>query len=430
MNIVYIFSLLAFISFSWPLRCEPLKMVVEGEAAILVNADTGAILFEKNAHSLRSPASITKVATALYLLKTKSDELDTMVSADQESLVSISQESKRKSKYTLPGYWHEPDGTHIGIKKDEELKLIDLLGGMLICSGNDAANVIAQYVGGGKIPVFMDQLNHYLKEELGCRQTHFCNPHGLYHPDHQTTAYDLSIITREALKHPVFCEIVSQTRFMRPKTNKQPATTLLQGNRLLRPGKYYYAKAIGVKTGYVAKAKHTFIAAARSQNRTLIAVLLGYKERNQMFLEAVKLFEAAFNQPKVHHVYLKAGLQKFSLPMIKAKKPLETYLAEDLSFDYYPAENPGAKCLLYWESLEFPIRENQKVGEVRLVSVDGTVLKINPLFAKEDVTLKWPHSWISGIKVLGHQHPALLWTALIAACLVVIIGIGKLLGRR
>lgn len=269
---------------------EPLKFEIRGEAAILMNAQTGAILFDY-------PASTTKVATALYALKLRGQELEMSITAEQDSLVSMTQEAKRKSNYSAPSYWLEPDGMHIGIKKGEIFTLFTLLQGMLITSGNDAANVIAQALG-PSIPTFMEGLNVYLKE-IGCQKTYFRNPHGLHDSQHQSTAYDLATMTREALKDPVFCEIVSQTRFLRPKTNKQAATTLLQTNRLLRPGKFHYAKAIGVKIGYHTKAKKTFIGAARADGRTLIVVLMGYKDRNAIFEDAIKLFEAAFNQPKV-----------------------------------------------------------------------------------------------------------------------------------
>lgn len=393
-----------------PIGAESLKFDIKGDAAILMNADSGAILFEHQASILYYPASTTKVATALYALKQKGDALDMSITAEQESLVSVDHKAKRQSNYTLPAYWLEPDGMHIGIKKGEVLTLHDLLKGMLIPSGNDAANVVAHTLG-PTIPTFMEGLNAYLKE-IGCRQTTFCNPHGLHDPKHQTTAYDLAMIAREALKYPVFCDIVSQTRFIRPKTNKQAATTFLQTNRLIRPGKFYYAKAIGIKTGYHAKAKKTLIGAARVDGRTLIVVLLGYQERNAIFEDAVKLFEAAFNQPKVQRIFLKGGAQNFRLDLPKAKRTLQTYLPDALALEYYPAEDPQAKCLLYWQSLSLPILKDQQVGELQLVAGDGTILKRAPLRALEEVELAWPYNWgaallalpgwlLSGIGVVG-----------------------------
>jgi serine-type D-Ala-D-Ala carboxypeptidase (penicillin-binding protein 5/6) len=375
------------------LAAEPLKMDIKGESAILMNAQSGTILFEHQSKVLRYPASTTKVATALYVLKQNGDQLGMSIQAEPESLVTVSHKAKRESHYTLPAYWQEPDGTHIGIKKGEILSLLDLLKGLLICSGNDAANVIAHNLG-PTIPTFMEGLNSYLRS-IGCLNTTYKNPHGLHDPNHQTTAYDLALMTREALKYPIFCDIVLQKRFIRPKTNKQASMTLLQNNRLIRPGKFYYSKAIGVKTGYHEKAKKTLIAAARVDGRTLIAVLLGYADKNAIFEDAVKLFEAAFNQPKVQRVFLKTGSQSFKLDLPKADRPVQTYLREDLSLEYYPAEDPSVKCFLYWQKLSLPVLKDQQVGELKLLSEDGVTLKTVSLMATEDVKLAWPHSWLA-----------------------------------
>jgi len=377
---------------------EPLKFNIRGEAAILMNAETGAVLFDHQSDVSKYPASTTKVATALYALKLKGDALDQLIVAEQDSLASMSQDAKRKANYSVSAYWLEPDGMHIGIKNGEVLSLHTLLKGMLIPSGNDAANVIAQALG-PTIPTFMEELNAYLKE-IGCQNTFFCNPHGLHVPQHQSTAYDLAVIAREALKYPVFCQIVSQARFDRPKTNKQGAYTFLQTNRLIRPGTFYYSKAIGVKTGYHAKAKKTFIGAARSDGRTLIVVLLGYDDRSAMFEDATKLFETAFNQPKIQRIYLKEGAQKFALDLPKGDAQLRTYLSEPLSLEYYQAEDPQAKCLLYWEPLTPPILKDQQVAELHLISAKGDLLKRTPLLATEEIGLAWPHNWVAAFASL------------------------------
>ena len=403
------------------IKAEPLQLEIKGEAAILMNADTGAILFEKNAHALHYPASTTKVATALYVLKTRGQELDTPVIAVQDDLASIDHEAKRRSNYTLPAYWLEPDGSHIGIKRDEELTVRDLLKGMLIPSGNDAANVVAHFAG-GTIPLFMENLNVFLKD-LGCTDTTFYNPHGLHHPQHQTTAYDLALILKESLKHPVFCEIISHTRFVRPKTNKQKSTILYQTNRLLRPGKFYYSKAIGGKTGYHSKAKKAFVGAARYNDRTLIIVLLKYDERSQLYQDAITLFDAAFNQPKVHHILLKAGKKKFTQLLPNAAEPLETYLAEDVSLDYYPSEDPKAKCHLHWHPLSLPIVKDQEVGELRLISENGVLLQKRNIFAFKEVEMQWPYNWFHSISLFLESSSLLFWIATIfMICLVLFIG--------
>lgn len=391
----YLAILYLFIGFY--LEAEPLKYKIRGKAAILMNAQTGSILFEHQSSFVLYPASTTKIATALYALKLNGHDLQRMMTADQDSLVSLTQEAKRKSKYTSPAHWLEPDGVHIGIKKGEVLSFRALLEGLLISSGNDAANVIAEALG-PTVPVFMSGLNAYLKE-IGCENTFFRNPHGLHDPEHQSTAYDLAVMTREALKHPLFCEIVSKTRFYRPKTNKQAAATFLQTNRLLRPGKFYYSKAIGVKTGYHSKAKNNLVSAARLEGRTLILVLLGYDDRSAVFDDAVKLFETAFNQPKVQRVFFKSGAQSFKQELAKGNGLIETYLVKPLTLEFYPAEEPQVKCLLYWHSLSLPILKDQEVGELRLVSSTGEILNRTTLLAKEDVSMTWPYRWLDALSL-------------------------------
>lgn len=369
------------------INAEQLAISVQAESAILMNADTGAILFEKNSKKLQFPASTTKIATAAYTLKVANDKLEDKVSADQESIASISEQAKKKSNYTLPPYWIEQGSTHMGIKKGEIFSLKDLLYGLMVSSANDSANVIAQHVG-GTIPDFMKGVNAYL-QEIGAKDTLFMNPHGLHHPKHQTTAHDMAILAIDAMKAPLFRQIVSTVHFTRPKTNKQEPTTLVQGNRLLKKGQYHYPKAIGVKTGYTSAAQHNLVAAAKDGDRTLVAVLLKNPEKGEMFKDAAKMFDTAFNQPKIERVLLHAGKQKFVLDIQGGDKKLQTNLLKDISMTYYPAEEPKIKALLFWDNLSLPIKKDQRVGELRLVYEDGSVWVTEPIYASEDVNKAW-----------------------------------------
>ncbi|KAF3361574.1 D-alanyl-D-alanine carboxypeptidase DacF [Chlamydiales bacterium STE3] len=363
---------------------ESLVVPVKAQAAILINADTQAILFEKNAFTKHYPASITKIATAAYALHLKPDHLNNLISAEQESIASITEEAKRKANFTHPAYWIEIGSSHIGIKRGEELSFKDLLHGMLIATANDASNVIAQFAA-GSIPKFVEGLNQYI-QQLGCKDTKFCNPHGLHHPQHQTTAYDMALVTVEALKNPIIREIVHTVRYTRPKTNKQGPTVMMQTNRLLRSGDFYYSKAIGVKTGKTSQANNTFVAAAQDGERTLIAVLLNVKERDDIFKDAIRLFDTAFNQPKMERMLVKAGKQKYSLQLDGADKPIKTYTKESASLTYYPAEEPKIKAYLKWEKRSLPVVKGEKVGELVLSNGDKNPYKVLPLYAEETVT--------------------------------------------
>lgn len=370
-----------------------LDVSVAAQSAILINFDNGAVLFEKNPHQHHYPASITKIATAAFVLDVAEPLLDAPFVAEKESIASITAKAKKLANYSQPAYWLEPDGTHIGLKQGEILPLRDLLFGLLISSGNDAANVIAQGIS-GSVPQFMDQLNAYLKK-LGCLETTFCNPHGLFHPEHRTTAYDMAILTAHALKNPLFRAIVATTKFVRPKTNKQAAFTLSQGNRLLKPGRFFYPHALGVKTGYIAMAQHTLVAAATKQGRTLIAVLLKCKDRASIFEDAIKLFEAAFNQQMMERIVLKAGPQGYFLQLEGAAAPIQTHISEEIAVEFYPAEEPSLTAEIEWLTLSLPVLQNQHVGNVLIYADGNTIVRRVPLLAQAFVSSTWYH-WLFG----------------------------------
>jgi D-alanyl-D-alanine carboxypeptidase (penicillin-binding protein 5/6) len=367
------------------IHSEQLNIDVAAEGAILINGDTGAILYEKNGRKQFYPASITKIATAIYTLKQASDRLDQTAIVEWDDIASIPPEQKIRANYKQPSHWIEVGSNHMSIKLGEELTLRDLLYGMMVVSANDAANVLATNVS-GTIPDFVNEINSYLKE-LGCQSTHFTNPHGLHHPDHQSTAYDMALLTREAMRDPLFRQIVATVRCMRPKTNKQEATTLVQSNRLLRSGKYYYPKAIGVKTGWTSVAGDTFVGAAQHEGRTLIAVLLHSPDRNTSMQDTINLFEAAFKEPLVEQTLLSAGPLKYQLQLDGAKKAIPTYLKEDLMIRFYPAEEPEIKAMIHWDPLTLPITKDQRVGELRILDSHGTLLKGAPVYADQPMAV-------------------------------------------
>ncbi|MDF2578207.1 MAG: D-alanyl-D-alanine carboxypeptidase dacF [Chlamydiales bacterium] len=380
--ILLLYSLL-FYSKSY---AQLLDLSIQSNAAILVDEKSGNILYQKNAFTPHYPASITKIATALYALHKKSDYLDEIIAADQEAIGSISSQEKKRRNYKTPSYWIEHGSTHIGIKKGEELSLRVLLYGMLIESGNDAANVIAHYVA-GSIPKFMDELNAYIKT-LGCQRTHFTNPHGLHHPEHITCAYDMILITREALKSPIFREIISTTNYRRPQTNKQPSVLWSQSNHLLHKGsQHYYPYAIGVKTGYTSHAKHCFVGAAEKSDRKLICVLLGAPELKDKFNDAITLFNAAFNEKKVTRVLMKQSERQFTRSIPRGQQAISAALTTDISITYYPTEEPEIKAELRWnEKVVPPVEKGSIVGEVCIINIkEDKILNSYPIVAVENV---------------------------------------------
>lgn len=405
------FSFLFLVS-CFSVQAEQLTTELSAPSAILVNSSSGVVLFEKHAYEQGYPASITKIATALYTLHLGKN-LDELVTAKQEAIASISPQAKKQSNYRSPAYWLESDGTHMGIKKGEMISLKDLLYGMMLVSANDAANVIAQHVS-GTIPQFMQDVNAYLKQ-IGCKQTHFCNPHGLHHPDHVSTPYDMSIITREAMRYPLFREIVATTKYICPETNLQEARTFTTGNHLIRSGQNHYSKAIGVKTGYHSAAGKTLVAAAKEADRELIAVVFNCATRDDRYIDATKLFKLAFDQPKVQRKLLSQGIQKIELSASQLRKKVKTCLAEDLIWNYYPSEEEPIKLKVKKEDLSAAIVKGQIVGQIQVINAADQILKQVDLLAFEDVnctvifklkqwlsnsSLKWPIVIIAGMSII------------------------------
>jgi D-alanyl-D-alanine carboxypeptidase (penicillin-binding protein 5/6) len=227
-------------------------------------------------------------------------------------------------------------------------------------------------------------MNAYLGS-IGCRNTHFVNPHGLHQSEHTTTAYDMGLIACKAMAHPKFREIVATLDYLKPATNKHPEEHLKMFNHLLRPGKFFYPKAIGVKTGYTSHAQNTLVAAAIQDGRTLIAVLLGCEKRDDRYADARALFEAAFAEQKIRRV-LFAGNEQYHRTIEGAKSSLQAVLGGEMAIEYYPAEEPlDIKACVYWKVPSLPIRKGDSVAEMRVMDGKGNLLQSAPLFAKEEV---------------------------------------------
>lgn len=363
--------------FSISLFAKPLQVEIVSRSAVLMNAETGAVLFEKQGHLPLYPGSITKIATALYILE-KQVDLGRMVTVSAEALKG----RPLKDRDHLPPYWLDSDGTILGLKRGESLTLDCLLHGLMLISGNDAANVIAESVG-GTVPGFVAEVNQFV-QGLGCKNTQFRNPHGLPHPEHLSTAYDMALITKRALKLPKFRQLVSTPKYLKPKSNKQPEREISLYNPLLKPkSRHYYPKAIGVKTGYT-NGQATVVAAAEHQGRTLIAAILGCEDKESRFEDAKRLFDAAFSEEKRTRRLI--GIEHtFTTTVSGSKTPLKATLAKPLSIDYFPAEEPECTALVHWSSESLPIRKGQKVGEVHIQDKNGFLLQKGDLIALAEV---------------------------------------------
>lgn len=381
--------LLFFLFFSLTLDSKPLEVSVAAKSAILINSQNGRILYEKNAFEPAYPASITKIATALYALDQKNDLMQKQISVATEALKTIFSEKRTGHEEDYPPYFLETDGSALGLSIEEEIKIEDLLYSMMLVSGNDSANAMAHALG-GSVPNYMQQVNDYLKT-LGCEKTSFLNPHGLHHPGHVTCAWDMALMTKKALSLPEFRKLVSTLRYKIPDTNKHAMYDLKQTNRLIKKeGTYYYPYAIGVKTGYHSRAGYTLVGAAENGERQIIAVLLGEKKNEQRYVDARKLFEAAFLEEK-EHLQLFEKEQFFQANLEGGQTPLQAELRDNVKISFYPSEEKEYKAFIYWEDLVLPIAKDEKVGVLQVKTVDGEELATAELFAGEEVPRTFWH---------------------------------------
>ncbi|MCC6127972.1 MAG: D-alanyl-D-alanine carboxypeptidase [Chlamydiae bacterium] len=367
-----------------------LEVELSARSAILMNADTGDVLFEKEAYLPAYPASTTKLATALFVLDGKKSALEQDICISSDAL----QMKLSDTNYEVP-YRLETGGTMMGLRKGEILSLEALLHGMLMVSGNDAANAIAHFHS-GSVATFVEEMNDYLLR-IGCQRTNYLNPHGLHHPEHKTTAYDLALIMQKGLTIPKFRELISKTSYCRPKSNKSPKGEIVTFNQLLKPGKHYYQRAIGGKTGYHSQSMATLVAAAHHDGRTLIAVVLGCSKAAR-YTDIKHLFEAAFREEPVKRILLE-GNEIFSHTIEGAQSLLCASLEEPLAISYFPSEEPECRAFLHWDSLLLPIQKGQRVGEVQVIDQKSRLLIKAPLFAKKALKGTWSFRlkhWIFG----------------------------------
>ena len=219
---------------------------VSAKSAILMSGETGAVYYEKHADERMGPASTTKLMTAFVAMK----------HASPDQIITVSKEATGI------------EGSSVYLTEGERLTLRELLYALLLSSANDAAVAIAIAVG-GSVEAFCELMNREA-EEMGLKNTHFQNPHGLAHEEHYTSARDLGIIAAKVLKVPLLREIVSTYKTTISFNGEKDMRLLVNHNKLLRT----YGGAIGMKTGFTKKTGRTLVSAAERDGLLLIAVTL------------------------------------------------------------------------------------------------------------------------------------------------------------
>ena len=389
-------------------------------AFVVMNAQTGRVLLQRSAHQKLYPASTTKVALLAYVLSTPSIDLNQKIVVPAEAVKAVLDAEKSRDNFSkYPAYILEARGSSAGLKNGEVIYLKDALYGAMLPSGNDAANTLAYYWGNGSIEACIDQINRFA-ESLGCTNTRFLNPHGLHHPQHATTAYDLAIITKYGMQMPLFRKIVGTTTYTKERTNKQPAVTWQQTNKLLLPGPYYYDRATGVKTGSHARAQNCLIATGETSDRSLIVVLLHCPDRKQMFVGAKKLLQRFLNEEKARRVIVENGPLQLKREIEGQMTPLSLFSEREAAVSFYPSEEPSIRALVEWKDLKFPVEQGHEVGVLRIFADDTEVDRI-PLLASEHRDTTWHQRFLASQKFLKNHRGGVLALSLCAGLLIAIV---------
>lgn len=251
------------------------QLSITSDTAVLMDAKTGQILYEKQMDKVKYPASITKIVSVyLSFLGTNPDDKITVCEEDHLNDLSV---------------------THISLLDGETVTLKDMQHAAILMSANDACNVIARHVG-GSYDDFVDSMNKFASD-LGCTSTNFTNPHGLPDPNHYTTAHDMAVMTREAIKLKEFLELLGTLSYEMPATNKQPERPFSTRDSMLKHYEpYYYKYAIGGKLGWTEEAHHTKVTVAEKDGRTLIAVVMDSHSPESKYTDTIKLLDYGFNE--------------------------------------------------------------------------------------------------------------------------------------
>lgn len=401
--VVILILLLLVVSLSFSYANEP---DISSKAVILIDAETGEILFEKNADDKMYPASTTKIMTGILALE--NCELNEKVTVAREATLGI-------------------NGSHIALEPGEVLSMQDLLYALLIESANDAAKAIAIHIS-GSVEEFAELMNNKAKE-LGAKNTSFVNPNGLHDDEHVTSAYDLALITNYAMKNETFAEIVKEYLYTIDITNKKTEPRYLKSsNRLLYsddkilvdgkyvPIKYYGVQ--GVKTGYTAQAQSCLVSAATRNNRTLITVVLKSAGRN-VYIDTQKLFNYGFENFTLKKLSSKNEFID-NLAVSSGEAPYVTAIVADDLKAVLTRNNADniTKQMSFNEKIEAPILKGQVLGKIEYSVEDEVVGTVNIISAM-DIKKKTipPYLDISSEKFLLKRW----WTWPIIVMLIAII---------
>ncbi|NLX87493.1 MAG: D-alanyl-D-alanine carboxypeptidase [Clostridiales bacterium] len=332
---------------------------ISSQKAILIDAQTGQVLYSKNAHTASYPASVTKIMTAVLAL-------------ERGTLTDYVPISMRASYI---------EGSRIYLLEGEKVTLEQVLYGLMLESGNDAAIAIAEYIA-GSVEEFAVMMNDKAVQ-LGAKNTHFTNPNGLHDKEHVTTAYDMALIAKHAMTLPKFREIVNTVRYIIPETNMQDTRYLYNGNRLIKNTSDNYEGANGIKTGYTTAAKNCFVGSAQRGGREYITVILNEPNNRALWSNTKALLDYAF-EGFAQVPVVEAGEVVDSVESLGSKSEVKVVTEQGFHYNY-PAdgEKPGIQENIVMDTIKPTIHSGERVGYIEY-SIGDEIVGTVRLIAQRD----------------------------------------------
>lgn len=254
---------------------------VTAESAIIMDASTGLVLYEKNSTETKYPASITKILTTLLAIENSS--LSDTVTFSRDAVFGVDLDSSR-----------------VGIDVGEKLTMEDSLYAVMLASANEVSYAVAEHVA-GSMEAFVDMMNAKAIE-LGCVNSNFTNPHGLHDTNHYTCAYDMALIAREAIKNTTFAKITGSRTYVIPPTNIQEESRPLANHHKFIKGDIRYEGATGGKTGYTSAAKYTLVTYAQRGDMELICVVMASDSVTSEYTDTAALLDYGFDNFSIYSI--------------------------------------------------------------------------------------------------------------------------------
>lgn len=338
------------------------ELANDAKSAILIERDTGAVLYEKNAHEKLPPASMTKIMTMLLIME----------AIDKGEL-------SYKEKVRASEYAASMGGSQIFLEPGEEMTVDELLRGIAIGSGNDASVAMAERIAGSE-EAFVEMMNKKAKE-LGLKNTSFQNATGLPAEGHYSSAYDMAMMARELLKYEDITKYTGMYEdYLRENTDKK--FWLVNTNRLVK----FYPGVDGLKTGFTSEAKYCLTATAKKNGMRVIAVVFGASTPKERNAQITKMLDYAFSQYKTHPVYKRNEIiarvnvskgKKKAIALVTSE-PISVLTKKGQSIDQVK------KVIKVKENVKAPIKKGDKLG-ILILKQDGKELLRSPIVAKENV---------------------------------------------